>query len=85
MEYIYSQVPAPTKDVPPDRLIKGSILDLIKAGQKGIEFIICSHEYIDHYWGMDTVLKYYPDVPIFSRRLRNPSSCLLAITLSFVP
>jgi len=74
MEYIYSQVPAPTKDVPPDRLIKGSILDLIKVGQKGIEFIICSHEHIDHYWGMDTVLKYYPDVPIWVPGTMYPES-----------
>lgn len=74
MEYIYGQVPAPTKDVPENRKIKGSILDLIKAGKKGIEFIIISHEHIDHYWGMDTVLKYYPDVEVWVPGTMYPES-----------
>ncbi|MEM4035796.1 MAG: MBL fold metallo-hydrolase [Fervidicoccaceae archaeon] len=74
MEYIYSQIPAPTKGVPDDRKIRGSVLDLIKAGPKGIEFVISSHEHIDHYWGMDTVLKYYPDVPVYLCGTMYPES-----------
>jgi len=74
MEYIYSQIPAPTKGVPDDRKIKGSILDLIKAGKKGIDFIIISHEHIDHYWGMDTVLKYYPNVELWLPGTMYPES-----------
>ena len=29
-----------------------------------IDFLFISHEHMDHYWGLETVLKYRPDIPI---------------------
>jgi 7,8-dihydropterin-6-yl-methyl-4-(beta-D-ribofuranosyl)aminobenzene 5'-phosphate synthase len=30
-----------------------------------IEFIFVSHEHMDHWWGLETVLKYNPEIPLF--------------------
>lgn len=75
MEYIYNTVDTPTKDVPSDRLIKGKIIDLIKAPPgKGLDFVFISHEHFDHYWGMDTVLKYNPNIPVYVPGTMYPES-----------
>jgi 7,8-dihydropterin-6-yl-methyl-4-(beta-D-ribofuranosyl)aminobenzene 5'-phosphate synthase len=36
---------------------------MLKNGE--IEFLIISHEHMDHYWGLETVLKYNPEIKIF--------------------
>jgi 7,8-dihydropterin-6-yl-methyl-4-(beta-D-ribofuranosyl)aminobenzene 5'-phosphate synthase len=36
---------------------------MLKNGE--IEFLIVSHEHLDHYWGLETTLKYNPKIKIF--------------------
>ena len=36
---------------------------MLKKGE--IEFLFISHEHMDHYWGLETVLKYNPKIKIF--------------------
>ena len=37
--------------------------NMLKKGQ--IEALIISHEHLDHYWGLETTLKYNPEIKIF--------------------
>lgn len=34
-------------------------------GDKEIEFLFSTHEHLDHLWGLETVLKYNPEIKIF--------------------
>lgn len=36
---------------------------MLKKGD--IEFLMISHEHLDHYWGLETTLKYNPEIPIY--------------------
>jgi 7,8-dihydropterin-6-yl-methyl-4-(beta-D-ribofuranosyl)aminobenzene 5'-phosphate synthase len=36
---------------------------MLKTGE--IEFLFISHEHLDHYWGLEAVLKYNPEIPIY--------------------
>ncbi len=36
---------------------------MLKHGE--IEFLYISHEHMDHFWGLETVLKYNPEIPIY--------------------
>ena len=36
-----------------------------------IEFLFISHEHLDHYWGLETVLKYNPNIKIFIPKTFN--------------
>ncbi len=37
--------------------------EMLKSGE--IEALFISHEHLDHYWGLETVLKYNPEIKIF--------------------
>jgi 7,8-dihydropterin-6-yl-methyl-4-(beta-D-ribofuranosyl)aminobenzene 5'-phosphate synthase len=39
-----------------------SVDKMLKNGE--IEFLVISHEHLDHYWGLETTLKYNPDIKI---------------------
>ena len=36
---------------------------MLKSGE--IEFMVISHEHLDHFWGLETTLKYNPQIPIY--------------------
>ncbi|VBB08374.1 metallo-beta-lactamase [Lucifera butyrica] len=36
--------------------------------RKEIDFMVCSHEHFDHFWGIEATTKYYPDIPIYVPR-----------------
>jgi 7,8-dihydropterin-6-yl-methyl-4-(beta-D-ribofuranosyl)aminobenzene 5'-phosphate synthase len=36
-----------------------------KLGKKEIDFMVLSHEHIDHFFGIEATTKFYPDIPIY--------------------
>jgi 7,8-dihydropterin-6-yl-methyl-4-(beta-D-ribofuranosyl)aminobenzene 5'-phosphate synthase len=46
-----------------DKCFKREGIDeMLRSGE--IEFLVISHEHLDHYWGLETTLKYNPKIPI---------------------
>jgi len=45
-----------------EALRREGIDKMLKSGE--IEFLIISHEHLDHYWGLETTLKYDPEIKI---------------------
>lgn len=45
-----------------DAFKREGIDKMLKEGE--IEFLIISHEHLDHYWGLETTLKYNPEIKI---------------------
>ena len=35
---------------------------------KEIESLFISHEHLDHFWGLETVLKHNPEIKIFKKK-----------------
>ena len=47
-----------------DQCFKREGIDkMLKSGE--IEFLFLTHEHMDHYWGLETVLRYNPEIKIF--------------------
>lgn len=44
--------------------------DMLRNGE--IEFLFLSHEHLDHFWGLPVVLKYRPDIKIFTSNSYYP-------------
>lgn len=47
-----------------DQAFKREGIDKMLSNRE-IEFLFISHEHLDHYWGLETVLKYNPNIKIF--------------------
>ena len=41
---------------------------------KSIDFLYISHEHFDHFWGIEAVLKYYPDIKIIVPKTFTPDA-----------
>jgi 7,8-dihydropterin-6-yl-methyl-4-(beta-D-ribofuranosyl)aminobenzene 5'-phosphate synthase len=55
---------------------------MLKSGE--IEFLIISHEHLDHYWGLETVLKYNPKITIYIPSTFYPEGLHFLMGATFV-
>jgi 7,8-dihydropterin-6-yl-methyl-4-(beta-D-ribofuranosyl)aminobenzene 5'-phosphate synthase len=54
---------------------------MLKNGE--IEFLMISHEHLDHYWGLETVLKYNSRIPIYIPSTFNPAGIYFLMGAEF--